>query len=362
VDIVTTFFIDVSHHDWDRNGGPIDWAAVAAAGMGSVVCARASYGDPIGFNPPSPRFGETMIATAAAGFTARGGYHNLIKGGPGSINRQVDLLRSTLDKFGAEWAMADVESYDELVHRDLVPNWSDVQRFHDRWYAVESRVMGWYIARWKWQAMGSPNLTGLRGPLLNAQYPGGSGTPQSIYRAGGGDHGDGWVPFGGRTPDCWQFTASAKVRGKAGTTDANAFRGTTADLVAMLTGGSVQASMSGDDEMDKTQAKMLADIAWSVARGVPTAAGKASQAITFWAAGVNAALAAIAAKVDIDPGELAQIQAAAQQGAHEGVVDAADEFLAKLVPHLPTGSMTRAEVEQAVRDAFAGGLAPDTRP
>jgi hypothetical protein len=354
---VTALFIDVSHHDWSRRGKAIDWRAVAAAGLGEVMCARATYGDPAGFNPQSPHFGDFMGAAASAGFVARGGYHNLIRGDQASINRQVDYLRSTLDRSGATWAMADVESYPELVKAGLVPRWQDVQRFHDRWYAVDDRVMAWYIARWKWEQIGSPDLRGLRGPLFNASYGGGDGTAQAIYARYGAGSGPGWVSYGHRVPEVVQFTSTGNVPGASDNTDCNAFRGTTADLVAMLNG--TPPATTGDDEMlDKAQNDALS-IAWGVAAGMRDGTIDASTKKPIWLVTQVKAMAAtltlIASKIDIDPAELAAIHDAAQQGVADAATAITDAILAKL----PADALTRDDVEQAVRDAFAGGLAPD---
>jgi len=63
----------------------------------------------------------------------------------------------------------------------------------------------------------------------------------------------------------------------------------------------------------------------------------------------------VAEQAGIDPAELEQITAAAREGA----ASAADELLGAVLAKLPAGStLSRADVEQAVRDAFAGGLAP----
>lgn len=70
---------------------------------------------------------------------------------------------------------------------------------------------------------------------------------------------------------------------------------------------------------------------------------------------IEAALAAIAKKVDIDPAELAAIENAAAAG----VTAAIPAIVDALVARLPAGAMTRDDVEQAVRDAFSGGLAPE---
>ncbi|MFI6333184.1 hypothetical protein ACIBBG_33530 [Micromonospora chersina] len=64
----------------------------------------------------------------------------------------------------------------------------------------------------------------------------------------------------------------------------------------------------------------------------------------------------LAEKVDIAPAELDAIRAAAREGA----ASAGDDLVAAVMVKLPPGTLTRADVEAAVRDAFAGGLAPDT--
>lgn len=75
----------------------------------------------------------------------------------------------------------------------------------------------------------------------------------------------------------------------------------------------------------------------------------------------------IASKVDIDPGELAAIEASAAAGVQTavqaGVAAAADDIVARVLAGIQQGAeLTPAQVEQveqAVRDAFAGGLAPE---
>jgi len=237
---MTQLFIDVSHHDRDRRGAPLDWAAIRTAGLGTAMIARATYGDPQGFNPTTRFFAEIQAGAKAAGYVARGGYHNLIHGDTTSINRQVDYLRAQLDTTGATFGMADIEPYDELKANGLWPRWTDVTRFHDRWYSLEQRVMVWYIGRWVWRDwLTQPVLSQLKGPLINANYPGGDGTAAVIYTGSGADTGPGWTSYGGRTPDVWQFTSIANVPGASNTTDCNAFRGTADQLAALLNGDPV---------------------------------------------------------------------------------------------------------------------------
>jgi hypothetical protein len=178
---MTTLFVDVSHHDWSRQGGQLDWPKVRAA-TSPVMIARATYGDPGGWFRPTRHFGDFQAAARAAGFSVCGGYHNLVGGDSTSIARQVDWLRRELDRHDCVWAMADVEPYPELVTAGMWPRREDVLRWHDLWYAVDDRVMAWYIPQWYWSPnRPGPNLAGmdlraLRGPLIQSHYVGGDGT------------------------------------------------------------------------------------------------------------------------------------------------------------------------------------------
>jgi GH25 family lysozyme M1 (1,4-beta-N-acetylmuramidase) len=244
---MTVIYIDVSHHDRNRRGAPLNWSQIAGA-TSKAMCARVSYGDPSGFNPSSPYASEHLANAKTAGFTLRGGYHNLIRGDQASINRQVDLLRSKLDSYDCNWAMCDVEPYAELVTNGLWPRWDDVRQFHDRFYAVDGRVLVWYIPRWFWNNrsngidLNRPNLTVLKGPLVQSNYAGGDGTPKQVYANAGGDAGPGWDDvYGGRRPDIWQYTAGGNCPGASNNTDCNAFRGTFAQLSNLLAGGGLNA-------------------------------------------------------------------------------------------------------------------------
>ncbi len=217
-------FIDVSMHDRNRRGAPLDWAAIRAAGFGDVAIARTTYGDPGGFNPSSPYADEMLLGAKAAGYPIRIGYHNLIHGDQNGINRQVDYLRRRLDECHATSGMADIEPYDELKSNGLWPRWDDVQRFHDRWYALDQRPMMWYISRWVWSGwLGLPDLRRLRGPLTNASY--GNGYAPSVA---------GWASYGNRVPNVLQYTSTANVPGASGATDANAFNGSLAEFASLL--------------------------------------------------------------------------------------------------------------------------------
>lgn len=234
------FWLDVSNHDRSRRGAALDWTAIALSGAPGVMVAKATEGDPAGFWYSDPWFAEIMAGAKAAGYTALGGYHVLSRGDFAGIARQVDRFRQRLDAEQANWAMVDVEPFDELVTRGVWPTWDDCLRFNERWHQVEQRRLAWYVPQWFWNAgrkgpnLGSPDLRLLQGPLVASAYPGGSGSLQQIYAASGGDSGPGWAPYGNRVPEIWQYTASATVFGASALTDINAFRGTVAELGDLL--------------------------------------------------------------------------------------------------------------------------------
>ncbi|MEU3452192.1 hypothetical protein ABZ671_00915 [Micromonospora sp. NPDC006766] len=265
---MTTLYADLSHHDWGRAKGELDWAAIRKA-TSPVLCLRVTYGDPNGFNPASPHAAEMARGAKAAGFDTIGGYHNLIKGDQASTNRQVDYLRRALDGAGAVWAMLDVERYPELVANGLWPRWDDVRRFVDRWHAVDKRVLAVYLPQWIWSGhLGKPDLRGLRGPLVASNYgTNPASSPSGVYSARGGDSGPGWAAYGGVTPSIWQYGSNINCPGASKQTDVNAFRGSLAQLRALLTGpvaGPPAGPLTGppQKENDMPTAKEIAQAVW----------------------------------------------------------------------------------------------------
>lgn len=234
---MTTLYVDVSHHDVDRLGGQPDWPRVREV-TSELMCARATYGDPQGYAPMTRHFANLQAGARAAGFTVRGGYHNLIRGDQAGINRQVDWFRAELDAAECSWAMLDAEPYDALVDNDLWPRLDDVQRFCDRWRAVESRALLVYLARWFWSGwLGGPDLRPLGCPVVASNYAGGGTDPATLYAQRGGDAGVGWAEYGGVVPAGWQFSSSCAVPGLSDRTDVNAIRDP--DVLRLLTGGNV---------------------------------------------------------------------------------------------------------------------------
>jgi hypothetical protein len=233
------FTIDVSQHDWARRGGNLDWTGIRHAGIAGM-CARATYGDPSGYNWPTYNFGDFSRAAKAAGMGIRGGYHNIVRGDQQSINRQVDWLRRELDSHDANWAMLDVERYSELISANMWASWDDVRRFDDRWAEVDDRVLVGYIPPWNWSKhLGQPDLREFRGPVIASNYPLEQVNEhfKQLYERVGGDNGAGWAAYGSRVPEGWQFSARAQVPGAPYICDVNAWRMSSQRLKALLVGG-----------------------------------------------------------------------------------------------------------------------------
>ncbi|HEU0190261.1 MAG TPA: GH25 family lysozyme [Mycobacterium sp.] len=92
-----------------------------------------------------------------------------------------------------------------------------------------------YIPRWYWAQIGSPDLSGVVG-LVASDYVRGTGYASVLYP---GSSWPGWNGYGGATPVILQFTSSALVAGLV--CDADAFRGTVADLDRLLGVGAAAA-------------------------------------------------------------------------------------------------------------------------
>ncbi|GIH02530.1 hypothetical protein Rhe02_05970 [Rhizocola hellebori] len=231
------FTIDVSQHDWNRRGGNLDWARIRGAGIAGM-CARASYGDPEGYQWPTYHFASFSRAAREAGMGLRGGYHNLVRGDQASINRQVDWLRRELDRNRANWAMLDIERYSELIKAEMWPRWEDVRRFDDRWAEVDNRILVAYLPPWNWSKhLGQPDLREFRGPLIASNYPREANEDfKELYEQIGGNDGRGWAEYGNRVPEGWQYSSRAKVPGAPNICDVNAWRISYEELKAMLTG------------------------------------------------------------------------------------------------------------------------------
>ncbi|KZM68119.1 glycoside hydrolase family 25 protein [Nocardia terpenica] len=203
---MTLFGIDISNN----NGPDIDMAQVKAEGF-DFVFAKVTEGDYF-VDSTWPVYRD---AARAEGLLVAG-YHYLR--GDCDINAQADLFTSHLGDGVA--AMVDFEANSG----DISTFWAFVNAVNARGHQIQLS----YIPRWYWQQIGCPDLTAAPG-LIQSSYVTGTGYAAELYP---GDDTDFWNGFGGRNPDLLQFTDKADVAGHA--VDANAFRGTHAELAALL--------------------------------------------------------------------------------------------------------------------------------
>jgi GH25 family lysozyme M1 (1,4-beta-N-acetylmuramidase)/peptidoglycan hydrolase-like protein with peptidoglycan-binding domain len=227
---VTVFYIDVSHYDWGRAKGNLNWSVLKQSGV-DIVFIRATYGDPLGFHPETRYFREMATAAKEAGLLV-GGYHNLIHGDLSSIQRQVAWFRAELNSVQADFAMVDIEPYEALKANDLWPRIDDAELFVQEFNNQDSsRALAVYLAKWVWSSwLGKPDLRTLMqnagGPLINANYPANEiKNYEEKYAAIGGDSGPGWTVYGGVMPEIWQYSSTSEVPGASPITDVNAYRG-----------------------------------------------------------------------------------------------------------------------------------------
>jgi peptidoglycan hydrolase-like protein with peptidoglycan-binding domain len=200
---MTVFYVDISSFQSGINLS--GWHAVAV---------KASQGT--GYTDPGWGTFRTHAATVGAYFF---GYHFLEQGnGSGQADHYFAVAGKTP-------CMIDFEPT-----TGSNPQLADAQAFCDRLRSRGGVCNLVYLPRWYWGNLGQPSLNGLSGRnlhLVASQYTGYS------------DSGPGWAPYGGMVPAVWQYTSTMRTGGFA-QVDCNAFKGTFAQLQALVGGGSPQ--------------------------------------------------------------------------------------------------------------------------
>jgi hypothetical protein len=152
---------------------------------------------------------------------------------PGNPSSRADSFLARLDSQCPGWRdgpfilQADCEKWNNDV--STVPPVSEVNAFCDRLAAKMPKLkpIG-YLPDWVYG-----DISGFRYPLWSSKYVTGSGGYRSLYP---GDSAKQWAAYGGKSPSVLQYTSSATIGGQT-TCDANAFRGTLADLTELLAPG-----------------------------------------------------------------------------------------------------------------------------
>lgn len=153
---------------------------------------------------------------------------------PGNPTGRADAFLSRLDSTCPGWRdgpfilQVDCEIWGGDT--STKPGKADIKAFCDRLRAKMPKLMPIVYAP-KW-AYGN-ELAGLGYPLWASAYVTGTGAASALYP---GDASTKWVAYSGQTPAILQFTSSATIAGQT-TCDANAYRGTFDQLVALLAPG-----------------------------------------------------------------------------------------------------------------------------
>lgn len=177
--------------------------ALAAKSSEGTYYKDASYAD---FKAQAARVGALFWA-----------YHFLIQGnGAAQAEYCFNIVGASIP------VMLDVEP---IPAQKSVPTVADCAAFIARYKQLGGRVCLAYLPRWYWEQLGQPDLAVLGVPVVASGYPGGYSDTDAN-----------WAPYGGVTPAVWQYTNAQPYGGKL--VDFNAFRGTTAQLAALIHGTS----------------------------------------------------------------------------------------------------------------------------
>jgi GH25 family lysozyme M1 (1,4-beta-N-acetylmuramidase) len=227
---VTLFGWDSSDYDWARGAMNLD--AARRDGI-TWFTHKATEGT----GTRHKHLAEALNRARSAGIEFVGAYHVVRTG---DIAGQVAYMLAYLDlavpwwrEFPGFFLQVDLEKwpYDQVSA-------ATGKAFAAALVKAQPRKVLTYASR----GMYGDQLAGIVTPLWNAAY---GGNPAIHYPdAYPGDNGTGWRAYSGQTPVMWQYGSQTRI-GTQPTCDANAFRGSLADLRALLgvpqQGGDVMA-------------------------------------------------------------------------------------------------------------------------
>lgn len=176
---------------------------------------------------------SVYLDQGALGFLQRGvaagmlcvGYHWLE---PSNEDAQASVFAAALQRAGNLPGVSDVE--DITPARVPTLNISGIRAFHNACTQRGARVPFMYLPHWYWQAIGSPDLTGLP-QLWASSYPTNrTGTPQQLYPLVDDAR---WASYGGQSIGPLQFASSGILAGYQ-PVDVNAYQGSRAQLAKAL--------------------------------------------------------------------------------------------------------------------------------
>ncbi len=245
--------------DFDAARGPMDIAAAYATGI-RFMTHKATEGITV----RHVHYGEVLNRARTAGVPVLGAY--IVPRTPssshGTVAQQVDYFLAYLDAATPWWRtwphwilQVDLErwKYDEVQPDVGVEMCALLRRRTGRFVVL-------YAPRWAYG-----DTIGGSDPLWSSDYgPNAVGDFRQLYTARGGDSGTGWRAYSGRTPAIWQYGSNAII-GSQPNCDANAFRGTLDQLLALTSGAeepvtTLDDMFTGPDGVQRSYAHMIADL------------------------------------------------------------------------------------------------------
>lgn len=166
---------------------------------------------------------------------------------PGRPTQRADAFISRLNAQCPGWQDGPfiLEADCEMWNGDpaTVPPISDVNAFGDRLRERMPKLMPIaYLPDWVYG-----DISALRYPLWSSKYVTGSGPFEALYP---GDSARQWAAYGGKTPALLQYSSHAVIGGQT-TSDADAYRGTSAELIKLLAPGWTEGLVATLDKDDK---------------------------------------------------------------------------------------------------------------
>jgi len=222
---MTTYGWDASHYD-----GVLTLVDLQRAHSEGIEFFTHKLGEGLGGEDTTQ--GTALAAARDAGIKIIGGYW-FCHGEDDPVAEATKFV-AMADKDEPWWRTFEgwfwqTDAETETGHTKPSKSW--IQKFSDELDRLTKRVIVTYASHGQY----GDSLTGLTYPLWNANYPSSAQKPfKELYP---GDSYPGWSEYSGQVPVFCQYASSATIAGKT-TCDANAFRGTFADLEKFIIGSS----------------------------------------------------------------------------------------------------------------------------
>jgi Glycosyl hydrolases family 25 len=226
---MTLFGWDASDFDWAR--GPMNLAAAKADGM-TFFTHKATEATSV----KHVHTGEALARARDAAFEFIGAYHVVRSS---DVNAQVAYFLAYLDAVAPWWR--NFPGFFLQVDLELWPydavSANTGAAFTRALKAAQPKLVVLYASR----GMYGVQLAGVPAPLWNANY--GTNPVAHYPDAYPGDGSARWNPYSGSAPVFLQYGSQCRIGTQPGC-DANAYRGSIADLRALITTGTATGGMS----------------------------------------------------------------------------------------------------------------------